>query len=211
MLEARDLSEAWYLVLKNLFKEGYETEISRGAYEGGQRRLQLQGLAGFIENPLPIIVPEVPQGIPSPTSLDYINTYFKEKIVGNVKEDNCEYTYGERILLQLQTIIEILMETPETNQAVIEVARPEDIFLKDPPCLRCITLKKVGPRLNMTTFWRSWDLFSGFPTNLGGLSLLLEYIAGFLEGIEPGRLYFYSDGAHIYDMEKELAARKLAL
>ncbi len=125
-------------------------------------------------------------------------------------------TYGERIMLQLPTVVDILQKTPLTNQAVIEVAQPSDIDISDPPCLRIITFKCVphkgtGPQtydLNVTVFFRSWECWAGLPTNLGGLAMLMQYVAGFVEGAVPGRLFFASDGLHLYDMAIQFAEQK---
>ncbi len=89
--------------------------------------------------------------------------------------------------------------TPDTNQAIIEVGRPEDVDLADPPCLRFVSWKKVNDRLQLTVFFRSWDVANGLPFNLGGLQLLNESIAN-LVGIPVGELIAYSDGLHAYDM-----------
>ncbi len=39
-IEARDLSEAWFLCLKKAITDGYEYQIDRGSY-AGQRRKEL--------------------------------------------------------------------------------------------------------------------------------------------------------------------------
>lgn len=50
--------------------------------------------------------------------------------------------------------------------------------------------------------YRSWDLYSGFPVNMGGFTLLNEYVANEL-GIEPGPLSFTCKSLHCYDFEIE--------
>jgi len=98
----------------------------------------------------------------------------------------------------LATVIAMLRNTPSTNQATIEIAKPEDILLESPPCLRVLSWKVVGRQLWLTSFWRSWDLYAALSTNLGGLQLLNEMVAE-ATGIEPGSQIAYSDGGHIYD------------
>jgi len=99
---------------------------------------------------------------------------------------------------RLDTLIEMLRESPGTNQATIEIARPEDILLESPPCLRVLSWKVIESELWLTSFWRSWDLYAALSTNLGGLQLLNEMIAE-AAGLETGAQIAYSDGAHIYD------------
>jgi len=62
-----------------------------------------------------------------------------------------------------------------------------------------VSWKVVGDgTLQMSVFFRSWDLYTGFPTNMGGLQLLNEMMAEWA-GLQSGHLVAYSDGAHIYD------------
>jgi len=208
-MNVKTISEAWWQTLNFLYDYHYVTEIDRGSYEKAEKRYQLQRLWGVIEFPLYDMIPQVPFGVPQPTTRDYIEEYFRTKIIGTVKDENEEYTYGERIVEQLPAVIEMLQKTPLTNQAVIEVGKPEDILLPDPPCLRVITFKNIPDkeqkryRLNVGVFFRSWELYAGFPTNLGGMALLMEYVAGFLENTSVGNLMFASDGAHVYSYSWE--------
>jgi thymidylate synthase len=38
VIEARDLSEAWFLCLRQTLDEGYEYKIDRGSYAGQKRK-----------------------------------------------------------------------------------------------------------------------------------------------------------------------------
>ena len=58
--------------------------------------------------------------------------------------------------------------------------------------------------LTVTCYFRSWDLWAGFPTNLGGLELLKAYVAS-EAGLKNGPLYAYSSGAHIYGYQEDIA------
>lgn len=202
MIKARDINEAWFLNLRHLMDYGYKTKIDRGSYEGVHWRLQLPWICGEIAQGVNF-VPDVPQGVPCPTSVDYVESYFRDKLLGGCKEGNEEYTYGERIMRQLEDVIEMLRKTPQTNQTVIEVGQPEDVKLSDPPCLRVISFKVVDGRLNLSSFWRSWDAWAGFPSNIGGLALLQEFMCGFLECVEIGKMFYASDGLHVYDYQLE--------
>ena len=72
--------------------------------------------------------------------------------------------------------------------------------MDDPPCLRVITFKVVRGLLQMSLFFRSWDLFAGLPENLGGLQLLKEYVLAQLDfEVQDGPIVAYSDGLHIYE------------
>jgi len=120
------------------------------------------------------------------------------------KQPNEDYTYGERIEPQLPYFIDLLKNTPNTNQAILQVARPEDFKLNDPPCLRHIDMRIREGKLIFYTYFRSWDLWGGFPANLGAIQLLKEHMASAI-GVEPGPFICYSKGLHIYSYVWELA------
>jgi thymidylate synthase len=86
-----------------------------------------------------------------------------------------------------------------TNQASITVGDTEVCQLSDPPCLRNISFKVVDGQLQMSVYFRSWDLYAGLPENLGGLQLLKEYVLShLLFPVIDGPLIAYSDGLHLY-------------
>ena len=90
------------------------------------------------------------------------------------------------------------------NQMVLQVAHPTDMLLKDPPCLRTVDTRIQDGKLHFYPYFRSWDLYSGFPANLGGIQLLKEYCAAEI-GIEDGEIIATSKGLHIYDYTFDLA------
>jgi len=62
--------------------------------------------------------------------------------------------------------------------------------------------------LLMKVIYRSWDLWGGFPVNMGGFTLLNEYVAGEI-GIEPGPLSFTCKSLHCYDFQLEVLKTRL--
>lgn len=97
------------------------------------------------------------------------------------------------------------------NQMVLQVAHPSDMLLQDPPCLRHIDTRIQNNKLHFIVYFRSWDLWSGFPANLGGIQLLKEYIGSCI-GVDDGEIIASSKGLHIYGYSLELAQslRKVA-
>lgn len=93
---------------------------------------------------------------------------------------------------------------PRNNQMVLQVAHPTDMMLQDPPCLRQIDTRIQDGKLHFYPYFRSWDLWGGFPANLGGIQLLKEYIAAEI-GVEDGEILASSKGLHIYDYSFDLA------
>jgi len=201
-IQAFDIPDAWYQCLARIFSEGYVYVVDEGSFPG-HKRLEFDNVAITISNPSnrPLI-PEVPEGIPPPTDMKYVNYYTLRYLLSDFREEGEEYTYGERIFPQLEILVEKLRRAPNTNQACIEVARPEDIHLKHPPCLRLIDMRIRYGKLHFYVYFRSWDLYSGFPPNLAGLQLLKEHLAEQI-GVEDGTLNAYSKGLHLYDFQWE--------
>jgi len=90
------------------------------------------------------------------------------------------------------------------NQMVLQVAQPDDMLLQDPPCLRHIDTRIQDGKLHFYPYFRSWDLWGGFPANLGGIQLLKEYVSSEI-GVEDGEIIATSKGLHIYDYSFDLA------
>lgn len=204
MIKADDINNAWRDLLWCCARKGYTTIVNKGSYEGQQRK-QLDYVVVIIQTPyqrpLAPIMPEG-TGIPSPTSESKIHKYFFDYLITD-KNDTEQYTYGHYIAPQINKIIDILNQSDgKTNQACITIGDKNSIKLIDPPCLKVIDFKIVHKWLEMHVYFRSWDIFAGFPENIGGLQLLKEYILMHLNlsyEISDGAIYAYSSGAHIYE------------
>jgi thymidylate synthase len=81
---------------------------------------------------------------------------------------------------------------------------PSDIKLADPPCLRLIDTRVRYGKLHFILYFRSWDLWGGFPSNLGGLQLVKQYMAEEI-GVDDGEIIAASKGLHLYEYAWELA------
>lgn len=199
----RTIEDAWRMAMWQTARYGYSYKVEKGSYEG-QIRKQLDQLTVYIEKPgtrpLAVSMPEG-TGIPAPTSEEKIQSYFYEYLATDTKEDKEDYTYGQYISRQLPKVIELLnVSKGDTNQACMNIGDGDSVYLNDPPCLRVADFKVVDGRLNLSVFFRSWDLFAGFPENLGGLQLLKEYILMEMAfPVEDGSIIAYSSGAHIYE------------
>lgn len=184
-------------------RHGYSYQIKKGSYEG-QLRKQLDHMTVVIEEPftrpLAVWMPEN-FNLPAPTSEERIQTYFYDYLVTDTRSEMEDYTYGQFIAPQLPAVIDLLnISAGATNQACMNIGGTANITLVDPPCLRVVDFKVVDGRLQMSLFFRSWDIFVGFPENIGGLQLLKEYVLMHLKfPVEDGSITAYSSGAHIYE------------
>jgi thymidylate synthase len=223
-LNAKTISDAWFQLIYNIFDNSYTQSIQRGSFEKEQYRLQYSGIGVYIEHPSMDMVPDIPPalGIPSPTSMEYIEDYFANYLMDPQLTENETYRYSSRIHhpmpkggTQLERAIAMLKKTPLTNQAAVEIGSPDDMDVcygndgkLDPPCLRLIDFKAIPSGedmiLTVSVYFRSWDLWAGFPSNLGGIELLKQYVAE-EAGLKSGPMYAYSAGAHIYGYQEELA------
>jgi thymidylate synthase len=204
VIEARDLSEAWFLCLRKTLAEGYEYKIDRGSY-AGQRRKELDLVVVQISNPgTRPLIPDVPQGVPPPTSMKYIEEYLPYLMTAHKREGE-QYTYGQYLEEQIPKVIEMYKNDGyDTNQAFMAVGDKESIKLADPPCLRAIDTRIRDNKLKFIVYFRSWDLWAGFPSNLAAIQLLKEYMASEI-GVKDGELLAMSKGLHLYEYAWELA------
>ncbi len=112
---------------------------------------------------------------------------------------------GQLCLNQIEWIIETYRQYGfRNNQMVLQVARPSDLLLLDPPCLRSIDTRIQEDRLHFCVYFRSWDLWGGLPANLAGIQTLKEYMAEAI-GVADGEMIVESKGLHLYGYAEDLA------
>ena len=204
VIEARDLSEAWFLCLGKTLTEGHEYQIDRGSY-AGEHRKELDFVVVQVSYPgTRPLVPDVPQGVPPPSTMEYVESYLPYLMTAHKAEEE-QYTYGQYLEKQISEVIRMYQEDGyNTNQAFMAVGDSQSIFLSDPPCLRGIDTRIRDNRLHFFTYFRSWDLWAGFPSNLAAIQLLKEYMSSEI-GVADGELIAISKGLHLYQYAWDLA------
>lgn len=201
MITASNLSEAWFLCLRKTLKQGYEYVIDRGSYEG-QKRKELDFVVVNILHPgYRPLAPFVPQNVPPPATDEQIEKYMKYLLTSE-KGPGEQYTYGEDLEETIFEVIKMYKEDGHnTNQACLSIGNAASIFLQDPQCLRIIDTRvrhgKKG-KLHFIVYFRSWDLWGGFPMNLGGIQKMKELMAEEI-GVEDGQIIALSKGLHLYE------------
>ena len=230
-IEARDLPDAWFQCVYEILDKGREYTIDHGSYVG-QKRLEFDYMTVHIKYPqVRPLIPDIPAslGIPNPVADGYVEEYLPYLMTSD-KQPNEDYTYGERlagwsylasvngngsggqetkiekrVVNQIESVIHMYQTKGfGTNQAAMTVSVPSDILLGDPPCLRHIDTRISQGKLHFVVYFRSWDLWNGFPANLGGLQMLKEYMASEI-GVDDGEIIAASKGLHLYDYVWELA------
>jgi len=120
----------------------------------------------------------------------------------------CGNTYGTYLEPQIDKIVKMLRTSPNTNQAYMTVGDPSTVDMQDPPCLRGIQCRVRYDALHFIVYFRSWDLWAGFPSNLAGLQLMKEHMAKEI-GVADGEMECLSGGLHLYEHSWELARQVL--
>ena len=204
VIQARDLAEAWFLCLAKTINEGYEYKIDRGSYAGQQRKEMDLAVVQIAYPGTRPLIPDVPQGVPPPSTMEYVESYLPYLMTAHKKEGE-QYTYGQFLEKQIGKVIKMYQEQGfNTNQAYMAVGNEDSIDMPDPPCLRMIDTRVRGGKLNFVVYFRSWDLWAGFPSNLAAIQLLKEYMASELV-VGDGEIIAISKGLHLYEYAWDLA------
>lgn len=205
-ITASSLDDAWFQAIRKCVRKGYVFKIDQGSY-AGQYRKQFFAVTIHITHPWTTpLSPTLPPGLGymQPTTDEKIQTYFEQYLLNPDLEKNEEYKYATWIVPQLLLFLPRIKKEPYSNQYTITLGGLDTVELPDPPCLRQIDIKIIDGKVNFFVVFRSWDLFAGFPENMGGLQLLKKFVAD-ETGLEDGTLTAFSSGLHIYDHFWELA------
>ena len=115
-----------------------------------------------------------------PNQIDWIIQHMLNRGYGN---NHCTITVGY----------------PESNFAY-DIPYNNEMERRTSPCLRSLDFKIIDKEYLMThCYFRSWDLVNGWPTNMGGITLLNQYVAEHLPDVKPGPLAFSCKDLHAYD------------
>ena len=139
----------------------------------------------WINKPLQRFVDDYPYQIPTvrwESQLEWCIRHLKEKGHGN---NHCYITIGK-----------------SGEQFVYDREYTNETERRTTPCLRGIDIKIKDGKVILGVIFRSWDLYAGFPENMGGFTLLNQYIASEV-GVNEGPLTFVSQGLHCYDYQIE--------
>jgi thymidylate synthase len=205
-IQARDIPDAWFQCVYEIIDKGHRYQIDRGSFQG-QERLEFDYITVQIKYPgTRPLIPDIPEAlcIPNPVADGYIESYLPYLMTAE-KQPNEDYTYGEYLEPQIAEVIRMYRQDGHgTNQAYMTVGDPKALLLNDPPCLRGIDTRIRYGKLHFMVYFRSWDLWNGFPANLGAIQMLKEYMAQEI-GVEDGEMIAASKGLHLYDYIWELA------
>lgn len=211
-IRRQTIGEAWVQVLKHLLKLGVKSEAVHHYFnrKTGQYR-ELLNLAVVIEGE----DPEDPKVYDFfPFNRSDLDTYIEEFLKPERGDE--PYTYGERLfnyngLNQVERMVEKLKKFPFDKGALAVLWQPKiDNFpVRKPwrtPCLTLIQGQCFGGKFYLTAYFRSNDMFGGWPFNAFALRFLQKQISDRL-GVEMGSLVTISNMAHLYEHDFAAAAR----
>ncbi len=203
------LFRAWVKLLGTVMKMGYV----KGS-EYGERQKQFLNLMAVLKMPrAPMLEDEFRRYLPARDFEEHARS-----LLTSDRPDGVAYTYGERLNAhplagdQVEHIVSALASKPETRRAVaLTWLHGVDENGGNPPCLVLIQGDLSGGRYNHTAYFRSHDIYRGWPSNVyGQLVLAHEIIRRLRErglSVEPGYLTVISSAAHVYEHDWPSALR----
>lgn len=202
-IKATDINDAWHQLILNAPDNARLFTIDKGSYVG-QQRLEFDFINVQITHPhTRSLEPQMPQHMsstPPPVAEGYIDEYLPYLFTAEI-QDNELYTYGSRLrtpIDQIQHVIDTYKKHGyRNNQLVMNVGSSIDRTLEDPACLQLIDTRIQDNKLHFYVYFRSWDLWGGAASNLGGIQILKEFMADEI-GVDYGETIATSKGAHYY-------------
>ncbi len=205
------LFRAWVKLLGTVMRLGFV----KGS-EYGERQKQFLNLMAVVRMPgSPMLEEEFGRYLP----LREFEEHARSLLTGE-KPGDVSYTYGERLNAhplggdQVSRMVEALASRPSTRRAVaVTWLHGVDEASDNPPCLLLVQGDLSGGRYNHTVYFRSHDVYRGWPRNAYGQMVLAHRI---VEGLrrrgveaEPGFLTVISSSAHVYEHDWLQAERVL--
>ena len=116
---------------------------------------------------------------------------------GNV---NSNYGWQWQRTSQLDIVVQMLKDNPNTRQAAISIYDAKEIsdYTNDTPCTYAVQFTILNDRLDMSVVMRSNDLWYGFCNDQYQFSMLQKMIADVLK-IEIGTYYHFAHNMHLYN------------
>lgn len=109
---------------------------------------------------------------------------------------------------QIETIISMLKEEPDTKRAVLSIFHPEELrdyrHNIDVSCTLTLQYMIRDNQLISVTNMRANDMFLGVVSDVFSFTMLQEYIAARL-GLHPGNYYHVVASSHLYEPNWEAA------
>jgi thymidylate synthase len=226
-LSGFDIPSTYVRLLEEIYYRGDNFKVGYGSETTWTKKLSVDVEIAIPQN-RPLIAP------PAPNDVNYVQGYVLEYLWENCRTPYEHYTYASRMrepVDQIELAMLRVMDNPMDRQVTLVIRRPEDInklaplidgkiVLDDegkpakwePPCLTMIDLDlEILPyeyvRVSPHVYFRSWDAFGAFPSNVAGLQLWNEALCREMNdrqekwGYVTGQLILTSKNLHIYERQ----------
>ncbi|MCK5476039.1 MAG: hypothetical protein KAI71_05685, partial [Candidatus Pacebacteria bacterium] len=200
-VRGRYIGNVWLQIIKKILKFGVENPT----WYGGNVK-ELFNIAAVVteEDPMdPKMFPFMQ------VSKEDIEKYSAN--IMNGKKGDEVYTYGERLwdykgINQVEDVIIPYLKKYPTDRAAIAMMfdLANDHKAERAPCMTQVQATALGDELNLTAYFRSHAIFSGWVLNAFGLRMVQKHIADKLSK-KMGTLTIFSNCSHIYDNEWQTA------
>ena len=122
------------------------------------------------------------------------------KMANGKGEVNSNYGWQWKRNNQLELVIQMLKDNPETRQAAISIYDGKEIneYFHDTPCTYAVQFTILDNKLNMSVVMRSNDLWYGFCNDqyqFSNLQLLVAQRTGY----DVGTYYHFAHNLHLYN------------
>ncbi len=194
-IKGKYVGEVWLKVLKNIIRFGEKKEAHHST---GMKELL---------NVVSVITEEDPDNIKWEGYFNFtreeLDNYFPQ-VLTTEPVPSLNYTYGIRLMAhnsinQIDTIKEKLKKEKHTRRAVAVAWNVKTDNNSDhPPCLTVVQCFIQKNRLFMNVYFRSNDMYRGWPQNCFAFRKMQKEIAEDV-GLGMGSLTFNSASAHIYE------------
>lgn len=196
--EAKTVAQTWLKIL-NLIQRYGKTEKTR--YSSNNRLKEILNLIAVVED-------EIPQNeyFPHylPFSKEELNAYYPEMMTSR-RIPGAAYNYGQRMrsqkgINQIKEIIALLSKRPFSKKGLAVLYEVDDwkkSDTSDTPCMTQLHARVAQNKLFITCYFRSQDMFHGWPRNAFALRRVQEEISKGT-GFKMGPLTIITMSAHMY-------------
>lgn len=218
-IEATNLEEAWVRFMWNAIDSGRAYMVTEGS-RANQHRLTMDVAMATIQHPeLRPLYPLAKPGQVVPIDEKAIIKYYNNYVYSDTPPKPDEhYNYSDYIYPLSNAIMDYYAKFGFGNaHCTIRVGNP-NCFLdycvpysneserKTTPCLLAIDTRIIDNFLCFYIYYRSWDLFSGYPLNNAGFQLLKEHMAAHIGAhldcdLEPGPTVTICKDLHLYEAD----------
>lgn len=212
--EAQTIDDLMRKVLVELLKRPFNIN-SRRSMDGENPTSEIPGASLLLKNPRARVSLSENRGklfsalgeflwyLSKDCDLEFIEYYIRNyKAYNHVKDGKVEAGYGPRLFNlrgndQVHNIIKLLSENPASRRAVIQIFDAQDMQNVDAPCTCTLQFLLRDNKLQMVTYMRSNDAYTGLPHDIFAFTMLQELIAASLS-VELGYYYHVAASLHLY-------------